>query len=110
MVMDDPDRYDMEDSEQIGIFVPGADIEREVSRDRLIHALLLTGSAFVLMLGVTFVLMIPLMAGGFIILYPNGTIYFADWVMLFLSIAEMVFVVPPIWYVRKHGLKLSSSA
>ncbi|MHA1480864.1 MAG: lysostaphin resistance A-like protein, partial [Candidatus Thorarchaeota archaeon] len=57
---------------------------------------------------VTFVLMIPLMAGGFIILYPNGAIYFADWVMLFLSIAELVFVVPPIWYVRKHGFKLSS--
>ena len=41
----DPDEHELEEFEGIGIFVPGATIEREIDRSNMIHILAMTGLA-----------------------------------------------------------------
>ncbi|MHA2361406.1 MAG: CPBP family intramembrane glutamic endopeptidase [Candidatus Thorarchaeota archaeon] len=107
--MYDPDSFELEESEQIGIFVPGSDVEREVNWDRFFRVLLLTGAGFGFTIALTVVLIIPLTALGLISLNPyTFEIYFAPYVFLFLSLTELGFIIPPIWYVRKHGLSLKA--
>ena len=107
--MDDPDSFELEESEQIGIFVPGSDVEREVKWDRFFRILLLTGAGFGLTIAFTVVLLIPMMALGLIgIDIYTFEIYFAPYAFLFLSLTELGFIIPPFWYVRKHGLSLKA--
>ncbi len=108
MVMDDPDIYEVREYEGIDIFLPGNDIEREIDGHGILKALLLTLGAFVLTIGFTIVLMIPLLALGFIQYDIYGNIYWDSWVFIFLAVAEIGFIVPPIWYAKNRGFSLRS--
>ncbi|MFX0053639.1 MAG: lysostaphin resistance A-like protein [Candidatus Hermodarchaeota archaeon] len=109
MAISDPDAFEMQEFAGIDIFEPGSVIEREVDWNRLFHILLLTGAAFGITVGLTVILMVPLMASGLIIVdLVTGNIYLDPIAVLVITIAEIGFIVPPIWYVRRNGYKLSS--
>ncbi|MFX1331168.1 MAG: lysostaphin resistance A-like protein [Promethearchaeota archaeon] len=109
MAIDDPDTFEMQEYAGIDIFEPGSVIEREVDWNKLFHILLLTGAAFGITVGLTAILMIPLMASGLIIVdLVTGSIFLDPIAVLVITFAEIGFIVPPIWYVRRNGLKLSS--
>ncbi|MHA1908773.1 MAG: CPBP family intramembrane glutamic endopeptidase [Candidatus Thorarchaeota archaeon] len=105
--MDDPDIYEMDDYRGIEVFEPGTEIEREVSGDKLFRILLLTGLGFALTFGITVVLEVPLLLLGYITIYGNQ-IQFAPYVFMLLTVAEFGFIIPPLWYIRKHGYGLGS--
>ncbi|MHA2070609.1 MAG: hypothetical protein ACW985_02340, partial [Candidatus Thorarchaeota archaeon] len=67
MAISDPDAFEMDEFTGIDIFEPGSIIERDVDWSRLFHVFLLTGAAFGITVGLTVVLMVPLMASGLII-------------------------------------------
>ncbi len=108
MVMDDPDVYEMEEYDGIGIFIPGHDIEREIDGPGMFKALLLTLGSFGLTIGITVVLVLPLMLFNLIYIDSQGYIYYGPWVMIFLTLAELGFIIPPIWYTRNKGFSLRS--
>ncbi len=107
--MDDPDIYEMEDYSEIGIFVPGEDIEREVNGSEMLKHLFYTLVAFGVTILLTLVLVIPMSALGLITvdLYA-GTIYYEPWALILLTIAEVGFIVPPFWYAKSRGYSLRS--
>lgn len=109
LVMDDPDILELEESNQIGIFEPGTYFEREVDWARLVRILLLTGFAFVIMIGISIVMMFPLIAMGLIeINLTTLDVRFSPIAAIILATAEVGLVVPPIWYIRKNGFPLGS--
>lgn len=109
MVMDDPDIYDIEEHSGIDLFEPGKYIEREVTRDVLIKVLILTGVGFGLTIGITVLLELPFLYLGLITVDPYSLeITFAPYVFILLTIAELGFIIPPIWYVRSKGYTLGS--
>ena len=109
MVMDDPDKYEVDEYSGIEIFEPGKEIEREISGDKLFRILLLSGLGFAITFGITIILELPLLAMGYIgIDLYTGQIEFAPYVFLLLTVAEFGFIVPPLWYIRRHGYSLGS--
>ncbi|MHA2163832.1 MAG: CPBP family intramembrane glutamic endopeptidase, partial [Candidatus Thorarchaeota archaeon] len=66
-------------------------------------------AGFGLTIAFTIVLIIPMMALGLIgIDIYTFEIYFAPYAFLFLSLTELGFIIPPIWYIRKHDLSLKA--
>jgi membrane protease YdiL (CAAX protease family) len=109
LAINDPDAFEMQEFTGIDIFEPGSIIERDVDWNRLFHILLLTGAAFGLAIGLTVVLMIPLMASGLIAVdLITGSIYLDPLAIIITTFASLGFIVTPIWYVRKNGYSLSS--
>ncbi len=109
MAIDDPDAFEMQEFEGIDIFRPGSIIERYVDWNRLFHILLLTGAAFALTVALTVVIMIPLLASGLIIVdIYSGTIWLDPLAIIITTLAEIGFIIPPIWYVRRNGFSLGS--
>jgi membrane protease YdiL (CAAX protease family) len=109
LVMEDPDSYDLKDATGIDIFVPSEEVEREINWDQLFHILILTGAGFIIMLGLTLVGTILLMAANLISIdLVTLEITFAPWSFLALTFAEIGFLYPPYYYVKKHGLSLKS--
>lgn len=108
MVMDDPDIYELDEYDGIDLFIPGDDIEREIDGAGMFRALLLTLGSFGLTIGITILLMLPLLLLGFIYMDFYGNIYYDPWVFIFLTIAEIGFIIPPIWYVKNKGFSLRS--
>lgn len=107
MAITDPDIYEVDEYQGIGIFVPGALVEREVDGNRLFRVLLLTGAGFALVIAITFVLTIILIAAGLIVIdFVSFAIYFAPWAFLILSIASLGFIVPPIFDAKRRGMPL----
>ena len=104
--MDDPDDFEMAEAEGIGIFEPGIIIDREVSIGNI---LMLTVMGFVLMFAITFVLIIPIMASDLIFIDPYTFELIIDSrAYLILTIAEIGFLIPPLYYIRKHGMSRES--
>jgi membrane protease YdiL (CAAX protease family) len=109
LAINDPDAFEMQEFTGIDIFEPGSIIERDVDWNRLFHVLLLTGAALGLAIGLTVVLMIPLMASGLIVVdLITGSIYLDPLAIIITTSASIGFIVPPIWYVRRNGYSLSS--
>jgi membrane protease YdiL (CAAX protease family) len=107
--MEDPDEYEMEQTEGIGIFVPGSYIERNMNWDSFFSVLLYTGAAIGLFLLATVIVLVPLIAFGFIqINLTTLEITFEPWAFLIASFAEIAFIIPPLYYVRKKGINLRS--
>ena len=107
MAITDPDIYEIDEHQGIGIFVPGALVEREVDGNRLFRVLLLTGAGFALVIAITFVLIIFLFAAGLIVIdYVSFAIFFTPWAFLILSIASLGFIVPPIFDAKRRGMPL----
>ncbi len=109
MVLSDPDYDDLDDWESTEIFVPGKMIERSVDFDRLFRILIYTGIGFGITIGLTFIVMIPLIAYGLIYVNPTTfEIVYAPWTLLCLTLVEFGFIIPPVYYVRKNNLSLKS--
>ncbi|MHA2359629.1 MAG: hypothetical protein ACXAB5_05110 [Candidatus Thorarchaeota archaeon] len=108
--MDDPDAFELEEAEGIGIFEPGTRFERDVEKGQMMGVLGLTALGMVLMVLFTFVIMIPIMAIPGLIEFDfyAGYVYIDPSALLILTVAEIAFVIPPIYYVRKNGLPISS--
>lgn len=104
MVIDDPDIIEEEDKEQgIGIFEPGAFVERGIEPSRLTSILFIVLAGWLLMFAILFVMMIPMV----FIIGPYGVMT-DPWALLILTAAEVGFVVPPLWYVKKQGISIKS--
>ncbi|MFW9801981.1 MAG: lysostaphin resistance A-like protein [Candidatus Thorarchaeota archaeon] len=109
LAISDPDAFEMQEFAGIDIFEPGSVIEREVDWNRLFHILLLTGAAFGISMGLTVILMIPLMANGLIVVdLVTGNIWLDPLAIIVTTSASIGFIIPPIWYVRRNGYALSS--
>lgn len=110
MVMDDPDAFELEEADGIGIFEPGTRFERNVEKGQMMSVLGLTALGMVLMVIATVIIMIPLMAIPNLIYIDINTleIYIDPNALLILTVAEIAFVIPPLYYVRKNGLPISS--
>ncbi len=110
LVMDDPDAFELEEAEGIGIFEPGSHLERAEVKGQILSVLGLTALGIILMIVITTILMIPMMMYTDLI-YVNpytSEVYIDPNAILILTVAEIVFVVPPIYYIRKRGLPISS--
>ncbi|MGD2072815.1 MAG: type II CAAX endopeptidase family protein [Candidatus Thorarchaeota archaeon] len=109
MVIEDPDHFELKEASGIDIFVPSEEVEREINWDQLFRILLLTGAGFVIMLGLTLAGTILLMAANLIVVdLITLEITFAPWTFLALTFAEIGFLYPPYWYIKKKGLSLKS--
>jgi membrane protease YdiL (CAAX protease family) len=109
LAIDDPDSFEMQEFAGIDIFQPGSIIEREVDWNRLFHIFLLTGAAFGITVGLTVIIMIPMMAAGLIVVdLITGSIWLDPLAIVLTTFAEIGFIIPPIWYVRKNGFTLGS--
>jgi membrane protease YdiL (CAAX protease family) len=108
--MDDPDAFELEESEGIGIFEPGTTIERDIEKGRMIGVLGLTALGMILLVVFTFIMLIPMMMipGLIDVNFMTMEIYIDPLAMLLLTVTEIAFVIPPIYYVRKNGLPISS--
>jgi len=107
LVMDDPDLYELEETTGIGIFEPGTVLESQIDRDQMIGVLGYTALGMVLMVVATVVVMIPLIMTGLIVITPYY--FIIDPVaMLITTVAEVAFVVPPLYYIKKYGLPRSA--
>ncbi|MFX1481878.1 MAG: lysostaphin resistance A-like protein [Promethearchaeota archaeon] len=103
--MDDPDAFDLEDAEDIGIFEP-----RPQEQSQITGVLGLTALGMILMVLATVIIMIPLMAiPGFVEINPyTFEVYIDPDALLIMTVAEVTFLIPPLYYVRKNGLTISS--
>lgn len=110
MVMDDPDVFELEEAEGIGIFEPGTRFERDIDKGNMMSVLGLTALGMILLVIATVIIMIPLLAIPNLIFIDINTleIYIDPNALLILTVAEIVFVIPPIYYVRKNGFPISS--
>ena len=104
MVMDDPD-LEYIDDDGIDIFDP-ASIEREVSIGSLLGT---TIGAFGVMFAAAVILIFPIMAAGLITMNPTTLqVNITSTAMLILSIAEIGFIIPPYYYIKKRNQKKES--
>ncbi|TFF91604.1 CPBP family intramembrane metalloprotease [Candidatus Thorarchaeota archaeon] len=109
MVLKDPDEYEMEQVEGIGIFEPGSYIERNMNWDNFFRVLLYTAGAIGLFLISTVIVLIPLIAYGFIqVDLITLEVTFGPWAFLIASFAEIAFFIPPLYYIKKRGLSFRS--
>ncbi|MHA1925369.1 MAG: CPBP family intramembrane glutamic endopeptidase [Candidatus Thorarchaeota archaeon] len=109
MAINDPDAFEMQEYTGIDIFEPGSTIERDVDWNRLFHILLMTGAAFGITVGLTVILMIPMMAAGLIRFdLITGNIWIDPVAIIITTFAEIGFIIPPIWYVRRNGYTIGS--
>jgi membrane protease YdiL (CAAX protease family) len=108
--MDDPDAFELEEAEGIGIFEPGSRLERADGKGQLMSVLGLTALGILLMVFATVIIMIPMMMNPDLIYVNPYTleVYIDPNALLILTISSIVLVIPPVYYVRKHGLPISS--
>jgi membrane protease YdiL (CAAX protease family) len=104
LAIDDPNVLEEEDKEQgIGIYEPGAFIENAIESSKLANILFIVVAGWLLMFIIQVILMIPMIFTiGILAIMTN------PWALMILTSAEVGFVIPPIWYVRKQGISLKS--
>lgn len=105
--MDDPDLYELEEATGIGIFEPGTFLESKIDKDQIMGVLGYTALGMILMVVATVVIMIPLMMTSLIIV-TYYAVYIDPLAMLIMTGAEIAFVIPPLYYVKKRGLPKSA--
>jgi membrane protease YdiL (CAAX protease family) len=108
VVMDDPDFFELQDYEGTDVFVPGGTIEREIDGNKMFEVLILTGVGFGMTVVLTIAILFPLLAVGLVYMTSSFDIVFAPWSMVFLSLTEFGFIIPPVWYARRNGYSLKS--
>jgi membrane protease YdiL (CAAX protease family) len=109
LVMDDPDTHELEEAEGIGIFEPGHLLEDEVTQNQMLGVLGYTALGMILLVVVTAIMMFPLMMVGLITInLYTGTIYIDPLAMMIMTSAELAFVIPPLYYIKSHGLPKSA--
>jgi membrane protease YdiL (CAAX protease family) len=104
LAIDDPNVLEEEDKEQgIGIYEPGAFIENAIESSKLVNILFIVIAGWLLMFIIQVILMIPMIFTiGILAIMTN------PWALMILTSAEVGFVIPPIWYVRKQGISFKS--
>ncbi len=109
MVMHEPDldEIEIQDVEDIGIFEPGVYYEREVNWNVIVKVFVYIGLAYVIMLVVTMIIMLPMIAAGLIRIDYTGQIIYEPWSLLILTFGEIGFFTPFL-YVKRRGLKLQA--
>jgi len=109
LVMDDPDLIELEEASGIGIFEPGTFLERSLDGNQMLGVLGYTALGMILMVIATVGVMIPLMMTELIIIdIYTYYVYIDPLAMLIMTSAEIVFVIPPMYYVRRYGLPKSA--
>lgn len=109
MVMEDPDNIELEEATGIGIFEPGTFLEGQINNNQMLGVLGYTALGMILMVIATVVIMIPLLATPLIVIdIYSGYIYIDPLAMLIMTFAEIAFVIPPMYYIRKNGLPKSA--
>ncbi len=108
LVMYDPDLYELKEATGIGIFEPGTLLEREIDKDQMIGVLGYTALGMVLLVVATMVIMFPLMMTSLIRFDYYFNVYIDPIAMLILTGAEIAFVIPPLYYIKKRGLPRSA--
>lgn len=105
MVIDDPDAFEIEDMDEvgIGIFEPGSHFERYMDWNRFSHVLFRVVSGWVMMFALTLIIMIPLI--GVVGIYG---LLSNPWALLILTLAEFGFIIPIYRYVKKEGISFRS--
>ena len=91
MVIDEPDSYEMENAEDLGIdiFEPGTYLEGEMDGSHFTRVLMVVAAGWGSMLLIEVFLMIP------VIMYLGiDAIYSNAWVLIYLSLAEIGFIFP----------------
>jgi membrane protease YdiL (CAAX protease family) len=104
LAIDDPNILEEEDKEQgIEIYEPGAFIENSIDSSKTTSILLIVAAGWILMFIIQIILMIPM-------IFTIGllAILTDPWALMILTTAEIGFVVPPIWYVKKQGISIRS--
>jgi membrane protease YdiL (CAAX protease family) len=104
LAIEDPYILEEEDKEQgIGIYEPDAFIESSIESSRLTNILFLMLAGWVLMFIIEIIIMVPL-------IFTIGIygILTDPWALIVLTMAEIGFIIPPIWYVRKHKISIRS--
>lgn len=109
LVMEDPDIIELEEATGIGIFEPGTFLEGQIDNNQILGVLGYTALGMILMVIATVAIMIPLLATPLIVIdIYSGYIYIDPLAMLIMTFAEIVFVIPPMYYIRKNGLPKSA--
>ena len=105
MAIDDPDAFEIEDMDEIGIgiFEPGVHIERYMDWNRFSHVLYRVISGWVMMFVLTIIIMVPLI--GIVGIWGLIT---NPWALLILTLAEFGFIIPVYRYVKKEGISFKS--
>ncbi|MGD9397565.1 MAG: type II CAAX endopeptidase family protein [Candidatus Thorarchaeota archaeon] len=107
--MDDPDLYELEEATDIGIFEPGTHLESGIDKNQMIGVLGYTALGMVLMVIATMAIMFPLLMTPLIVIdFYSYSIYIDPLALLIMTVAEIVFVIPPMYYIRKRGLPKSA--
>jgi hypothetical protein len=77
---------------------------------RMSGVIIYTAAGMVLLFVFTFIMMIPMLIipGLIEINYITMEVYIDPLALLILTVAEIAFVIPPIYYVRKNGLPISA--
>jgi membrane protease YdiL (CAAX protease family) len=103
MVMEDPDALELDDLDEpgIGIFEPGSLFETNMDWNNFVTVIFMVLLGWGTMFILTALIMIPLM--GIIGLMGILT---NPWALLILSVAELGFIIPVVYYVRNRNLPL----
>ncbi len=105
MVIDEPDSYELENADEIGIeiFEPGTNLEGEMDWSHFTRVLLTVAAGWGLMFILEALLIIPVLP----LVGING-IFTDPWVLIFLSVAEVGFIFPVVIYLNNRGLRMRS--
>ncbi|TFG32161.1 CPBP family intramembrane metalloprotease [Candidatus Thorarchaeota archaeon] len=105
MVIDEPDSYELENSEDlgIGIFEPGKNLEGNMDWSHFSRVLIIVAAGWGMMILIEIFLIFP------IFFFTGIEAIFTDpWVLIYLSVAEVGFIIPIVRYLDNRGLSLKS--
>lgn len=105
MVIEDPDRHAMDETDTIGIFEPGTYIESQVDWSILSKVLLYTLGSYLLSIAAAILILIPLIGVGLVNLFATTVEDFLKpWATLILTFSSLAFLAGPLYYVKKYNL------
>ena len=107
LVMDEPDLYELEEATGIGIFEPGTFLESQIDKNQMLGVLGYTALGMILLVVATVIIMIPLMLTGLIVIV-GFNVYIDPLAILLTTVAEVAFVFPLMYYIRKYGFPKSA--
>lgn len=105
MVIDEPDSYELENDENlgIGIFEPGTYLEGDMTWNHFSRVLIIVAAGWGMMFLVEIFLLIPI-----ILFFDIDIIFTNPWALIYLSIAEVGFIFPVVKYLGNRRLSLRS--
>ncbi|NWF96585.1 MAG: CPBP family intramembrane metalloprotease [Candidatus Thorarchaeota archaeon] len=109
MVMDDPDLEGMNEDTTIDVFTPGRLLESSIDGKQMTSVLVATGIALGLMLTFTFLLtLVAVLTGLIYVDFLTFEVHFEPAALQMITLSELGFIVPPLYYVKRRGLAVKS--